>query len=356
MGTILIQKGRIWDGEGFFYADVLTKNGIIARIGENIEPEKDTFVFDATGMTVSAGLVDCHIHMAGLEPDRYGISADMSTIPFGVTAAADAGGAHANRELVENHLVKSVTFVQVDIRDNRAVFPVTRAKLQVYGENAIGIKVYFDSHKPDVRDIAPLREACAFARKQGLRVMVHCSNSPVAMAEFLPLLSPGDILTHPYHGGIHSAAEDDFAALKEAKERGVIIDAGFAGHIHTDLGIFRAAVEQGILPDTVSTDITCASAYKRGGRFGLTMCMSMARTAGMAEEAIFRAVTSAPAKALGKDADWGYLREGRCADIAVLSYENEPFSLTDKAGNTLEDTKGYRCKLTVANGEVVWRD
>lgn len=25
-------------------------------------------------------------------------------------------------------------------------------------------------------------------------------------------------------------------------------------------------------------------------------------------------------------------------------------------GNTLEDTQGYRCKMTVANGVIVWRD
>jgi len=76
----------------------------------------------------------------------------------------------------------------------------------------------------------------------------------------------------------------------------------------------------------------------------------------MKEEDIFRAVTTTPAKVLGKDGDWGVLKEGHCADIAVLQYGNEPYSLTDKAGNTLEDTQGYRCKLTVAGGVVVWRD
>lgn len=356
MGNILIKNGRVWDGNRFFYADVLTQDQTIVRIGENIAPVKNTYVFDATGMTVSAGLVDCHVHMLGTESDKFGISADLSTIPFGVTAAADAGGAHANRELVQNHLVKNVTFAKVLIKDDRADFTVTEKKLRLYGDEIIGIKVYFDAASDDVRTIAPLQQACAYARDKKLLVMVHCSGSPTPMAEILETLSPGDILTHAFHGGSHTAADDGFIALRDAKERGIVIDAGFAGHIHTDFGVFRAAVAQGVLPDTISTDITRASAYKRGGRFGMTMCMSMARTAGMTEADIFRAVTSAPAKALGKDSQWGILKEGGCADIAVLEYGNEPFSLTDKAGNILEDTRGYRCKMTVAGGEVVWRD
>jgi type I restriction enzyme M protein len=54
-------------------------------------------------------------------------------------------------------------------------------------------------------------------------------------------------------------------------------------------------------PDTISTDITCFSAYKRGGRYGMTMCMNMAKNVGISEGDIFKAVTSNPAKVLGKD-------------------------------------------------------
>ena len=87
----------------------------------------------------------------------------------------------------------------------------------------------------------------------------------------------------------------------------------------------------------------------------MTMCMSMAKQMGMAEEDIFRAVTSAPAKVLGKEQEWGALQVGRCADIAVFDEEGEAFSLTDKRGNTVCDTKSFRCALCVANGEVVYR-
>jgi len=355
MGSILIKNGRVWDGYRFFEADILAEESIVTKIGTNIDCPNG-FVYDAAGMTVLPGLVDAHVHFSGPEPDLYGINPEMSCLPFGVTAAADAGGAHADLRLVNNYGVKNVTFVTVPIKDDTADFSFIENKMALYGDNAIGLKVYFDTNKPDVRSSRPLAEVCEYAKSRNLKVMVHCSNSPTPMAEYLPLLSPGDILTHAYHGGGNTAKDDDFASILAAKKRGVVMDAGFAGHIHTDFSVFRAAVANGVLPDTISTDITRASAYKRGGRYGMTMCMSMARTAGMKEEDIFRAVTTTPAKVLGKDGDWGVLKEGHCADIAVLQYGNEPYSLTDKAGNTLEDTQGYRCKLTVAGGVVVWRD
>ena len=88
----------------------------------------------------------------------------------------------------------------------------------------------------------------------------------------------------------------------------------------------------------------------------MTMCMNIAKTLDMREEDIFRAVTSNPAKALGKENEWGHLKVGRCADIAVFDYTNESFDLTDKAGNHISNIKGYRCVLTVADGQVVYRD
>lgn len=44
------------------------------------------------------------------------------------------------------------------------------------------------------------------------------------------------------------------------------------------------------------------------------------------------------------------------AGIDMQGYTDEGYCLTDKAGNTLEDQQGYRCKLTVADGIVVYRE
>ena len=87
----------------------------------------------------------------------------------------------------------------------------------------------------------------------------------------------------------------------------------------------------------------------------MTMCMNIAKTLGMNEEEILRSVTSTPAKVLGKENEWGYLKSGRCADIAVFDYADESFNLTDKTGNRITSETGYRCVMTVADGEVVFK-
>ena len=354
MAKILIKNGRIWDGERFFFADILTEGKTIAEIAEHISQQAD-FVFDATGKIVTPGLVDLHVHMKGIASEKFGIEPSMSSFPFGVTAVNDAGSTHGDRALLDSFAVKNTVFVGVEIRDNHPEFALTERLLQTYGDKAIGIKVYFDTAISEVRDSTPLQGICTYAAGKGLKVMVHCSNSPVSMAEIVRTLSPGDILTHIYHSGENTCVENGFEAFQIARETGVILDAGFAGSVHTDFANLKSAVAAGYFPDTISTDITCYSAYKRGGRYGMTMCMNMARAVGMEEADVFKAVTSAPAQVLGKEAQWGYLQAGRCADIAVLEDTDEGFDLTDPAGNQLHSHTGYRCVLTVSDGHVLYR-
>ncbi len=355
MARILIKNGRVWDGETFCFADVLTEDEGIVKIKKDIADTAE-FVFDATGMIVSAGLVDLHVHMKGIASDEFGVEPHMSSFTFGVTAVNDAGSVFGDKVLLDSFSVKNTVFVGTDIRDNHADFSNTETYLKKYGDKAIGIKVYFDKTLCEVRDITPLREVCDYAHERGLRVMVHCSHSPTSMAEVVDALSAGDVLTHIYHGGENSCIDNDFEAFQLAKQKGVILDAGFAGYVHTDFANLKQAVAAGFLPDTLSTDITRLSAYKRGGRYGMTMCMNIARQVGMDEAVVFKAVTSSPAKVLGKNTEWGYLKEGRRADIAVLDYTDEKFDLTDTAGNRLQSDAGYRCVLTVCDGQVVYKD
>lgn len=355
MAKILIKNGRVWNGERFFLADVLTDGAEICAIGAQITDRAD-YVYDATGQTVSAGLVDAHTHLWGISTDRFGTPAQTSCFPFGVTAAADASGEQGDGALLDAMLLHTAVFAKARICNNRADFSKTEQRLALFGERAVGIKVYFDSQMSDVTDETPLREICEFAHSRGLCVMVHCANSPVPMARILHTLGKGDILTHAFHGGAHTAAEDGFAAMREAQERGVWIDVGFAGHVHTDFAVLQGALRQGIVPDLISTDITRFSAYTRGGRYGMTMCMSIAAQLGMGEADIFKAVTINPSKALGRETAWGGLRVGGTADIAVLAQTNEGFDLTDRAGNRVRSDSGYRCVLTVVNGQIVYRD
>lgn len=355
MAKILIKNGRVWDGERFLEADLLTDGEKIVEMAPKLS-DAEAYLFDAAGKTVTPGLVDEHAHLRVLPTDVYGMQTEMSCFPFGVTAAADAGRIGGSREILDSFMVKNVVFVSAALSHDHAVLSETEKALERFGDKTVGVKVYFDTTQADITSINGLAEVCAFARESSLKVMVHCNGSPVPMREILETLRAGDILTHAFHGGKNNAAEDGFESMRAAQRRGVVIDTGFAGNVHTDFAVFRQALDCGIVPDVVSTDITKLSAFIRGGRYGMTMCMSMAKCCGMKEEDILRSVTSTPAKVLGKAAEWGSLRVGGPADIAVFEETNEGFDLTDRAGNRLESKTGYRCVFTVSDGQIVYRD
>lgn len=353
MSSILIKNGKVWDGESFFLSDVLCVDSTVCEILPNIDKKAD-FIYDASNKIVSAGLVDAHMHMRGVSCERFGAQAEAGSFPFGVTAGADASAELGSREILDSFMLKNVVFVCSKFADNVADFSEAERALKVYGDKAIGIKVYFDTKVSKVSDITALESVCKFAREKGIKVMVHSSNSPTSMAEILSVLSSGDILTHAFHGGKNNASED-FESVKKAQKRGVVIDVGLAGHIHTDFEVFRRAIDCGVIPNVISTDLTRRSLFTRGGKYGMTVCMSVARTLGMSEEDVFRAVTSAPAKALGKESEWGYLSVNKNADIAVFDYDGDGFDFTDKVGNRICKKGGYRCLLTVSDGQVVFR-
>ena len=353
MPTFLFKGGRVWDGEKFENKNVYVADGKIAYMGCG-EPEAD-YSYDITGKILSAGFVDIHTHMKHISGDRFGFEPHLFTVPFGVTAAADCGGNMGSDELVDSLTIKAVVFASTKFADNKVNYEILEERLSRYDKHLAGIKIAFDKTVYDVRDEKPLKELAEYAGAKGLRLIVHCSGSPVSMKEYLPVLNPGDILTHAFHGGINTCADDDFESIREAQKRGIVIDVGMAAYIHADFSIFENAVKSNLIPDVISTDITKNSAYIRGGAYGLTMCMSVAMDLGMKEEDVFKCVTSNAAKSVGKESEWGCLKEGGCADLTVVDYEGSGYDMTDKAGRRVYNDKSLRCVLTMINGDIQYR-
>lgn len=352
MEKLLIKNGKIWNGTKFVYGDILTNEKTVASVGTNID-EKAEFVFDADGKIVTAGLVDIHAHLRGL--DNFGTNADMCCLPYGVTTVNNAGGDFGDERTVESFGVKTTVFAIADTVEGRFDLLSTEKRLKLYGDTVIGLKFYLDTTVNPECGITTLKEICDYAASHGLKVMVHVSNSPVPMAEIAAVLNKGDIITHAYHSGKNNIAENDYAAYKIAKRRGVIIDVGYAGYVHTDFELLKRSIEKNFRPDTISSDITHLSFNTRGGKYSLLMCMSIARNLGMSESEVLKCCTANAAAALGKTDGTGCLKEGVAADIAVLDWANEPYCLTDRNGNTVKNAKAYRCLLTVSDGQVMFR-
>ncbi len=357
MAKILLKNGKIFDGARFLAGDLLIENEKIAAIGADAaEGAEDALVIDCAGGTVCPGLVDIHTHLLELSGLPYGFPAALATVPFGVTAAVDASATAGNAKNADALPIDTAALLSLPLKDGAVDIAALDCGYAAYGGRTIGVKVYFDTAMGTVPTLSHIREVSEYAHRRGGIVMVHCTGSPAPMAEIVSALSAGDILTHTYHGAPHTVEDDDFSAYRLAKARGVIIDAGMAGGVHTDFGVLGRALANGYYPDTVSTDITQFSAYKRGGIYGLPMCMSIYRALGMPEEAVLSAVTAGAARAVLRGKEWGALSVGGSADVAVLSFGKVRIDIEDRAKNRLALDEGYTCCLTVKNGQILYRN
>lgn len=349
METLLIKNGRVFDGYRFMDADVLIRDGIVARIAPGICENADR-VFDAADMTVLPGLVDVHLHMKGISSPDWSIAPETGCLPFGVTAAADASASRGDRALLESLPVRNGVFVITGTKEPFS-FDMALQRLAQYGDRVLGIKVCYDNtFNPDLTDEKKLIAIRDFAHSRHLPLTVHTAHSPVCMDTLLSVLSAGDIATHVFHSAPNSAAEDGFACLQKARKRGVFLDSCICAGEHADFAVYRQAIAAGIYPDLLGTDLADEIAGHSGG-YGLTTCMTAARVLGMPEEAVFRAVTGNAGEALRKP--WGVLKEGGQADVAVLQWSDAILSLTDRNGHRLTASQGYRCRLTVLAGDIV---
>lgn len=351
MASLRIINGRVFDGQNFITGDVLIRDGIVEQIASGI-PDADETI-DAAGMVVLPGLVDVHLHIQGISSPGWCIDGAKGCFPHGVTAAADASASQGERAFLENLPVENGVFVITGTKDPLS-FDIPLERMNRYGDRVLGIKVCYDNKfNPALTDEKKLVEICRFAHSHDLPLTVHTARSPVRMETLLFCLSAGDIATHVFHGAPNSAAEDGFVCLKKAQTRGIYLDSCICAGEHGDFEIYKNAIAAGVYPDLIGTDLAEEIAGRSGG-YGLTTCMSVARILGMPEEAIFRAVTANAGKALRRP--WGRLQAGSPADITLLQWTQQTVDLTDRQGNRITSDRGYRCRLTLKNGKIVYKN
>lgn len=65
MFDLVLKNGKVVFSDGVKTADILIKNGKIAKIGENLKAGNNSglTLIDCTGLHVLAGVIDCHVHM-----------------------------------------------------------------------------------------------------------------------------------------------------------------------------------------------------------------------------------------------------------------------------------------------------
>jgi dihydroorotase len=372
---LLIKGGHVIDARNHISAvrDVAIQNHKIAEVAANIAPSRAGKVIDATGLYVTPGLVDIHVHVYAGTGARGAYSGDLSVYPdgftfrSGVTTVADAGSSGWRNfpdfkdRVIDRARTRVLAFLNIvgngmgggpiEQNTNDMDAKATGAQAIKYRGVVVGIKT---AHYRGPEWIAVDRavEAGTIAN---VPVMVDFGTfRPERPYQELVLkhLRPGDISTHMYLDAV-PMIDDNGKVLPyefEARKRGIIFDVGHgAGSF-----LFRQAVpaiKQGFIPDSISTDLHVTS--MNGGMKDMLNVMSKFLNMGESIDQVIEQSTWHPAREIKMD-ELGNLTVGAPADVAVLRVENGNFGFVDTFGARMKGTRKIDCELTVKDGLVVY--
>ncbi len=370
---IVITGGRVIDpGRGVDAPlDVAITNGKIAKIAAGIDASEGARSIDATGRIVTPGLIDIHAHIFehgvgnGLDPDLAGVHSGVTTIVDGGSAgSANYDGFHEHivgtahtRVLANIHIAQTGLAVSPEARDaNDVDIDETIAVANRYKGEIIGVKIRACGPALATMGMDYIHAALTAAREANVRLMVHIGDpqwnvDPTITARLLPLLRADDLITHLYTGAPGKVLDGNRNVLPElvdARARGVGFDPAH-GRFNMSFEVAKRMMEQGILPDSISTDIT------KPGRMSvvksMTHVMSKFLALGFSLNDVISMSTYVPAGFIGMQEDLGTLAEGTTADIAILSVEQGKWTYDDALGVSLAGDTALQPILTFKGGQ-----
>ncbi len=371
---ILIRGGTVVDParEIMGPADVLSRGDRIAALAPGEKAEAETTI-DATGCLVTPGLIDHHAHVFH-GGTAVGCAPDATLLPMGVTTTVDPGSAGVDA---------AETFIRSVIRQSRMkIFCTLNVSsegmttrlhpedldpkgfdqnrlgsfLAKYPDIVLGLKVRSGAELVKEHGISSLKRALEIADALGHPLTVHVTNPPVDMGDLAAMMRPRDVICHPYHGTGNTILEGNGRVkqkVRDAQRRGVIMDTA-DGRRNNSHAVARAAIADGFLPDIISTDIVSVSVFNEM-LFGLPVMMAKYMAFGIPLLEVIRAVTAAPAAALGMSGKIGTLAPGAAADVAILKLKDKDFRLRNGHGELDVLPKLFVPQLTILDGQVVFR-
>lgn len=331
---LLIKHGELLDPasnrRGRFDIGIIGKN--IARIAPSLPASRSRLTIDAGEYMVTPGLIDlrarCDTRISGgVHPDHHAIRSGVTTVVDSGSAVAETFAAAYARMLEETH-TRVLCWLRAG--ENSSSDAITRVAKE-HGDAIAGIWA------PATGDLSRARSLAAALGKPLLTASPDTNS-----------LRQGEIQTQLFapDASAIDAKRRLRADLAAARRRGVLFDSGDVW-----FRVAGPAMEQGFLPDTISTNLTVQSAQLPRGDMMTTL--SKLINLGMTVPDALARVTSRAAAAIRRP-ELGTLREGGPADLALISLETGPCGFLDAGHTRLTGTKTLRCALTMRAGAVVW--
>ena len=230
MSRILIRNGRIIDPANRIdvTGDLLICDGRIGRIGDRIEAEASQTV-DATGLIVTPGLIDMHVHLR--EPGFE----HKETIASGTRAAAAGGftsvACMANTDpVVDSPDVIELIWSQAQKDGATNVFSIGSITKNLDGKVLTDVPALLEAGAVGLSDDGKtvmaaglMRDVLALSAKHTFPVMVHCQEHNLDVGAVMNLGETSRRLNLP---GSPNAAEDIIVA------RDIMLAELTGGHLH----------------------------------------------------------------------------------------------------------------------------
>jgi dihydroorotase len=375
MYDLVIKSGRVIDPsqELDSVLDVAIQDKKVAALKHQIPAGGCRQVIDATDKIVTPGLIDLHTHVyhdvtfIGVEPDIIGVNA-------GVTTVVDAGSsgpatlAGFRRFVISQASTSIFPFLNI-CSTGLCVLPEIRHWDDIDIKGVIetveknrdlikGIKVRLVGPLVKEEGLKVFKTAKKVAVDTRLPLMVHIGDQDAKepwrlSGEMLPLMEAGDVLSHIYStlpGRVFGQDGKPLPQLEEARERGVFLEVA-RGRTHMSYKVARAAIEQGIIPSILSTDVTSAS-YK-GPVYNLLAVMSQFMALGLGLEQLVRMTTVNPARVLRMEDSIGNLKVGTSADISILRIAEGKWTFVDSERESLPTQKVLMPIMTIKSGREI---
>ena len=377
---LLLKGGHVIDpaNEIDGVMDVATAGDRIALVAPDIPEERARRTIDVTGHYVTPGFIDLHAHAKGSRiPAAESIPPSMH-FASGATTIVDAGTWGAldfpifKQTVIDRTPIRVLALLNIvsrgmaaqaagsfeqstDLMDAELCADTIRQNRDVL----VGVKTahYWTSKPWDAAHPpwAGVDRAVEAGELANVPVMVDFWPRPPERPYpelILEKLRPGDIHTHVFAQQFRVLDDDGQVAsyMRRARERGVLFDLGHgAGSFW-----FRNAapsVEQGFIPDTISTDLHMGNVNGPVVDFITTMSKMLAL--GVPLEDLIARATVNPARAIQRP-ELGTLSVGRAADIAVVELQHGRFGYTDCGRAKIIGNVKLANRLTISGGKIVF--